>query len=109
MDQRSLENLRPFPKGVSGNPAGRPKGLSLLARINAELAKPAGTTEGGRPLTQADVIAEGLVRRAASGDLEAIKLVLAYIEGKPAQVVAVGGRVEHALSIAAIRRAIGIG
>jgi hypothetical protein len=33
----NTENLKPWPKGVSGNPAGRPKGSKNLATIVREL------------------------------------------------------------------------
>jgi hypothetical protein len=39
-----VENLRPFQKGVSGNPGGRPKGLAKAVR--ERLDKAASTTEG---------------------------------------------------------------
>jgi hypothetical protein len=105
--QRSLRNLKPFPKGTSGNPGGRPKD-GLLARIRAELERPSGVVEGGVPLTRADIIANTLVTLAEDGDLNAIKLVLAYTEGRPVQAVEHGGAIEHTVTIDAIRRAIGI-
>ena len=64
MNQRSLQNLRPRAKGHSGNPGGRPSGRSVLAKINAELAKPATIVEDGRRRTRADRIAERLASLA---------------------------------------------
>ena len=37
-----------------------------------------------------------------------LRLVLAYIHGKPTQPVEYGGQVDHTLSIAQVRRAIGM-
>ena len=35
---RRLANLKPFPKGVSGNPAVRPKSITLSEALRRELA-----------------------------------------------------------------------
>ena len=64
MNQRSLQNLRPRAKGHSGNPGGRPSGRSVLAKINAELAKPTTIVEDRRRRTRADRIAERLASLA---------------------------------------------
>jgi hypothetical protein len=107
VSQRSLANLRPFPKGTSGNPGGRPKD-GLLAKIRAELDRPSGVVEDGVPHTRADVIANILVTLAEDGDLDAIKLVLAYTEGRPVQAVEHGGQIAHAVTVSALRKALGV-
>ena len=72
-------NLRPFPKGRSGNPGGRPKGRSLTAILRAELDAPVAP---GSNVTKAEAIAEKLVSLALAGDLAAIREVLDRTEGK---------------------------
>jgi hypothetical protein len=64
---------RPWLKGKSGNPAGRPKGPPSRMRqaIEAALAEPR-----AGDLTIEDVIARKLVDMAAEGDLKAIELLL---------------------------------
>jgi hypothetical protein len=47
-------------------------------------------------------------RDGLDGDLDAIKLVWSYVDGKPTQGLDVSGEVEHTVSIVAIRRALGI-
>jgi Family of unknown function (DUF5681) len=64
--QEQRKRGRPFPKGVSGNPAGKPKGMRnkatlLLAAISED------------DLT---AIIDKLVAKAKSGDLTAIKILL---------------------------------
>jgi hypothetical protein len=87
----------PFPSaehqwkpGQSGNPGGRPKGRSILARVRDLLDR---TTDldgkllgDGRML--ADVLAETVVRTALEGDLtgaKAWKDLLTFLEGRPRQ------------------------
>lgn len=66
---------RPWPKGVSGNPAGPPKGHKKRSKmrdaIEAELTKP-----DSKGLTMDELIARTLVRLAAAGDLKAAELLL---------------------------------
>jgi hypothetical protein len=121
MKQRSLQNLKPFPKGRSGNPGGRPKGLSITAAVRRELAEVAdllvartvmgeGDVERwqAEALTKADVVAARVVAMALDGDLDAIKLVWSYVDGKPTQGLDVSGEVEHTVTIEAIRKAAGL-
>ena len=72
-------NLRPFPKGRSGNPGGRPKGTSLTAALRAELDTPVAP---GSPVTKREAVAEKLVSLALAGNLAAIREVFDRIEGK---------------------------
>jgi hypothetical protein len=67
----------PWPKGVSGNPAGRPKGVaSISAAFNRILTR-----------EQAERIAQRIVDMAEAGDLKAADMVLDRMEGKPLQRV----------------------
>lgn len=72
------ENLRPFARGRSGNPRGRPRGRSTRALLCALLERPVGD---GRAV--ADVIAETIVERATAGDLAFIRTLLDRVEGRP--------------------------
>jgi hypothetical protein len=62
---------RPWPKGVSGNPSGRPKRHHLDTLLEAEL-------EDGETVTK-------LVELARSGDLNAIKYAHDRVAGLPVQ------------------------
>jgi hypothetical protein len=79
-----IENLKPWPKGVSGNPGGRPKQKLISAELERLLQQQA-PSESGK--TWATVIAESLVRQAAKGDVRAISELANRIEGKPLQAV----------------------
>src|SRR5215831_8656477 len=68
---RSLANLKPFPKGVSGNPGGRPAGQSLTAELRRQL-------EQGFTMQH---IAKALLDKAASGDIQALRIVFERIDG----------------------------
>lgn len=83
--QRSLENLKPpWPKGVSGNPDGRPKGRkSFASAVRRALAKQHG--EAGSEETRMDALAESAVLRAISGEAEFAKIVLDRTDPKPKQ------------------------
>jgi len=63
---------RPFPKGVSGNPGGRPK--SNLTRVLADTINP-------------KRLANKLYALALQGDMQAIKYIYDRIEGTPTQRV----------------------
>lgn len=69
---------RPFPPGVSGNPAGRPKNeVSITAWIKKVCAE-----EG-----QAEALARAIIRQAIAGNSAAIKAVLDRVDGAVVQEV----------------------
>jgi hypothetical protein len=74
-----------FKPGQSGNPAGRPKSITLSEALRLELAKvlPNDTNER----TFAEVIAQSLVRAAVTGNILAAKEIADRTEGKPKQAV----------------------
>jgi hypothetical protein len=75
---------RPFVKGQSGNPGGRPKLAELSKALRAQLVEPApGAKAGGK--TAAELIAAKLVAAAVAGKPWAIHEVWDRAEGKPRQ------------------------
>jgi hypothetical protein len=83
--KRSLANLKPFQKGVSGNPNGRPKSLTLSEAFRRQLSQPVPGASDGR--TFAEVIALQLCVAAARGDVSAAREIADRSEGKPRQSV----------------------
>lgn len=77
---------RPWKKGQSGNPNGRPKkDASLTSLMKEMLDKPADyIAPGATPddKTWRQVITKALFTKAAKGDVKAIELVLDRTEGK---------------------------
>lgn len=73
-------NLRPFKKGQSGNPAGRPPGLSLTRLVREELQKPA---VEGSSVTKGEMVASRIVAMAQAGDRVFAPLVWRYVDGDP--------------------------
>jgi len=65
-----VQNLRPWPKGVSGNPAGRPKG-----DISSEIAR---AVFENNP----EAIYLGMVRRLKKGDARVFKVLADRAYGK---------------------------
>jgi hypothetical protein len=85
-EKRRLANLKPFRKGQSGNPAGRPKTITLSEALRLELAK--ANPEGENEETYAEAIASVLVKSAAGGNILAAKEIADRTEGKPKQAIA---------------------
>jgi len=82
-------NLKPWPKGVSGNPGGRPKKKAITEELDRLLEEESPNGDGK---TWAVIIAEALLKQAAKGDVRAITELANRIEGKPVQAMAVEGR-----------------
>ncbi len=76
------QNLKPYKKGQSGNPAGKPVGsFSLLNALRAEIAK---CPPGEDKKTYGDlIIARMLADSIKKGDIQHIKTIWAYTEGLP--------------------------
>jgi len=77
--------LKPWPKGVSGNPGGRPKKKAITEELDRLLEEESPNGDGK---TWAVIIAEALLKQAAKGDVRAITELANRIEGKPVQPIA---------------------
>lgn len=80
---------RPFPKGTSGNPGGRPKGISMSKVLTDELS-----------VDEAREVIRAVLRLAKAGDMKAAALLWDRTDGKPAQTVEHSGPDGSALKIA---------
>ena len=112
VNPRSLKNLRPFRKGQSGNPGGRPKNvISDATRDWLELVD----SRSGN--SNAELVAEALGKKALKGETAAYCAVRDTTEGSSAQTQRheiissnpVKVRVEAPDLIAAIRQIYGLG
>ena len=89
-----LNNLKPFEKGVSGNPEGRPKGSknrSTIARqwleVNQRLKNP--LTGNEETMSQEDLMTLALIKKAREGDVAAYRALMDSGYGAPIQQVEV--------------------
>ncbi len=73
-----------FPKGVSGNPNGRPKLTRLTDALREQLAE---AMPGAPERTIAEQIARTLIREAIGGNVQAIREIGDRTEGKPKQAI----------------------
>ena len=83
------QNLKPWSKGVSGNPGGRPKKTPLADACRELLSRPAPGDKTGR--SYADAIAEQLAKKALAGDIPAAREIADRAEGKARQAMEVSG------------------
>lgn len=74
------QNLKPWPKGTSGNPAGRPRNTKIIPALRELLDKPDPHDKAGR--TYAEVIAEAMVFEACRGNVGAAKEIANRTEGR---------------------------
>jgi hypothetical protein len=80
------ENLKPFKKGESGNPNGRPRKLPQLDELLADIL---GEDKDG--ITAAEAILKALRAKAAKGDIRAAEVLLDRAYGKPKQTTELTG------------------
>jgi hypothetical protein len=87
-----LDNLKPFAKGESGNPSGRPKGSknrSTIARkwleVNQSLKNP--LTGESETMSQEDLMTLALIKKAREGDVTAYKALMDSGYGAPLQQI----------------------
>jgi hypothetical protein len=84
------QNLKPFPKGVSGNPAGKPKGTehskTRLKRILDLVQKKRNPITGEEEeFTVLELMDMQIIAKALKGDQRAYQEVIDRLEGKPKQ------------------------
>jgi hypothetical protein len=86
------DNLKHWPKGESGNPAGRPKGAknrSTIARkwleVNQSLKNP--LTGEQETMSQEDLMTLALIKKAREGDVTAYKALMDSGYGAPLQQI----------------------
>jgi hypothetical protein len=87
-----LNNLKPFEKGESGNPNGRPKGAknrSTIAKywleVNQNLKNP--LTGDNEVMSQEDLMTLALIKKARDGDVNAYKALMDSGYGAPLQQI----------------------
>lgn len=81
-NKNPIPNNKPFPKGVSGNPNGRPKKLPELDKLLADVL---GEEKDG--ITAAEAILKALRAKATKGDTRAIEIMLDRAYGKAKQTI----------------------
>lgn len=95
VNPKSLENLKPFVKGQSGNPYGRKKGVATLTtQLKLLLEQDIQFTIKGSQITKSGVqwVLDSLIKKAAKGDISAIKEVFDRVEGKAKQSIDLGNK-----------------
>ena len=84
------QNVKPFPKGVSGNPAGKPKGTehskTRLKRLLDLVQKKKNPITGQEEeFTVLELMDMQMIAKALRGDQRAYQEVIDRLEGKPKQ------------------------
>jgi hypothetical protein len=80
----SRANLRPIQPGEVRNPSGRPRQVATKLLREMSVAQAEGAGDGETRLSR---IVNQLLSKAEGGDLDAIKIVLDRLEGRPRQSV----------------------
>jgi len=86
------DNLKPFPKGVSGNPKGKKKGTKNTSTIikdilntKIDMKDPINGEKTKKEIRYAMIMKQ--VQRALGGNLNAYKELIDRIDGKPTQSI----------------------
>jgi len=84
------QNLTPFPKGVSGNPAGKPKGVehskTRLLRLLQLVTKVRNPVTGeDEEFTIAEQLDMKIIAKAMKSDIRAYQEILDILEGRAKQ------------------------
>lgn len=95
-----MANLKQWPPGVSGNPKGRPKAVTLSEMLRKQLAQTMPNADGR---TFAEEIARVLCVDAAAGSLGAIREVCDRVEGRPRQGLDLGMETDGASALVVIQ------
>jgi hypothetical protein len=85
--EKSLANLKPWPKGVSGNPGGRPRKQPITEAYLEVAGRTVPGDSQGR--TYAQAAAERQFRAALKGSTSAIREIADRLEGRPQQRIEV--------------------
>jgi hypothetical protein len=92
MEGKNGGTLKPFEKGESGNPNGRPKGAknrSTIAKywleVNQNLKNP--LTGESETMSQEDLMTLALIKKAREGDVAAYKALMDSGYGAPLQQI----------------------
>lgn len=85
------DNLTPFPKGVSGNPGGRPKGQRNYATIYREALIKIGESRNMTPEEIEEEIEKVGLAKALDGDFAFQKDIKDRLHGKPSQSLELSG------------------
>lgn len=87
-DHPGIENLKPWPKGTSGNPKGKPKGPNSKTILKRLLELGSGEfDEDGKELTNAELIHCMTLMKAKEGNQKAYDAILDRYEGRPSQAI----------------------
>lgn len=98
------QNLKPFPKGVSGNPAGRPRGVEnsrtrLLRILELTQKKRNPVTGEDEEFSIAEQMDLQLINKALKGDLKAYEILFDRLEGKPKQTTDINANIQGSVEI----------
>ena len=77
---REVNKATRFKPGQSGNPGGRPAGLSITRLVRQKLQEPC---VEGSAITNAEMVAEKVVNMAKAGHVVFTPLVWRYVDGEP--------------------------